>query len=155
MSQKLDTLVDNYLELQDQHVFQNDVDKSNREMYVNATKKVIKDEIYNEVKNEVREAAVIEAGHIIDEKAGLKRIDEFKKLMLDGFIVAIFVGLFVNQVTDFIGFYKGNVSLSSIWATVLLALVFLIICIGIFVCRFISELIKLIKKGKDDEGNCR
>ncbi|MDY2997808.1 MAG: hypothetical protein SOU16_10960 [Faecalimonas sp.] len=151
MSEKLDTLVDNYLKLQDKNVFQENIEEHEREIYVNAAKEKMKKEIYDEITGELREKAVLEAEHIINEKAGLKRISEFKKLMFDGFVVAIFVGLFVNQTTDIIGYYKGSITLNSIWPTVLIAFILIFICICFFAWRFISEFIKLLKKEKKDE----
>lgn len=153
MSEKLDRLVDNYLKLQDKNVFQENIEENDREMYVNAAKEKMKKEIYDEITGELRDKAISEAEHIIDEKAGLKRISEFKKLMIDGFVVAIFVGLFVNQTTDIIGYYKGSIKLNSIWPTVLITFIFIFICICIFAWQFISELIKLLKKGKKDEAD--
>ncbi len=150
MSEKLDRLVDNYLELQDKNVFQENVEECNREIYVNATKEKMKKDIYDEIKGELRDKAVSEAEQLIEEKAGARRISEFRKLMIDGFVVAIFVGLFVNQTTDLIGYYKGSVTLNSIWPTAFIAFVFILICIGIFAWKFISELIKLLGKGKND-----
>lgn len=153
MSEKLDRLVDNYLKLQDKNVFQENIEEHDREMYVNAAKEKMKKEIYDEITGELRDKAISEAEHIIDEKAGLKRISEFKKLMINGFVVAIFVGLFVNQTTDIIGYYKGSIKLNSIWPTVLITFIFIFICICIFAWQFISELIKLLKKGKKDEAD--
>jgi hypothetical protein len=151
MSEKLEILVDKYMSLQEDKVFNSGVEEQYKSVYIDATKKRLIQEIYDEVKEEVRDAAVLEAQHIIDDKAGMKRIDEFRKLMLDGFLVAIFVGLFVNQFTDFIGYFKGSVTLDSVWSTIFIACAFFIICIGIFGWVFITELIKLIKKGKNDE----
>lgn len=153
MSDKLKTLIDNYIALQDKNVFLPQIDEKNKVEYVEATKKKLYDTIYDEIKTEIRDEAVKEAEATINKRVGLKRISESKKLMLDGFIVAICVGLFVNQFTDFIGFFKGSVTLKSIWPTVVIASVFLIICILIFLWLFATELIKLVKKEYDDEND--
>lgn len=150
MSDNLNTLIDNYVALQDKNVFLSDVDEQYKAMFVEATKKELYDKIYEEIKTEVRDEVIREAEHTINKRADLKKIDEFKKLMVDGFAVAICVGLFVNQCTDFIGYFKGSVSLSSIWPTVLIAGIFLVICIIIFIWLFAAELIKLVKKEYND-----
>ena len=106
-------------------------------------------DIYEEVKEDIRDAAVKEAEEIIDEKAGLKRIDEFKKLMINGFIVAAFVGLLVNQLTNIIGFYKGSVSIATIMPTVIISAILFVICISIFTWLFLNELLRLLKKHKN------
>ena len=77
----------------------------------------------------------------------------FKKLALDGFIVAIFVGLFVNQVTEIIGHLKRTSVLVDIKPTIWLAIGFFFICVIIFLWRFLAELVKLIKKEHNDETN--
>lgn len=76
----------------------------------------------------------------------------FKKLSIDGLIVAFFVGLLVNQSTDIIGYFKGSFFTNNIWLTVGVAVVLLLICVGIFVGLFISELIKLLRKDKHENG---
>lgn len=82
----------------------------------------------------------------------MKKIEEFKKLSIDGLIVAFFVGLLVNQSTDIIGYFKGSFSTNNIWLTVGVVVVLLIICGGIFIGLFISELIKLLRKDKHENG---
>lgn len=146
MSDKLNTLVDKYLSLQDPQVFLQDIDKDEKAVYVNAIKKELIDSIYEEVKEDIRDNAVREANEIIDEKAGLKRIDEFKKLMINGFIVAALVGLLVNQLTDIIGYYKGSVTISTIMPTIIISIILFIICICIFAWLFFNELLRLLKK---------
>lgn len=146
MSDKLNTLVDKYLSLQDPQVFLQDIDKDEKAVYVNAIKKELIDSIYEEVKEDIRDNAVREAYEIIDEKAGLKRIDEFKKLMINGFIVAALVGLLVNQLTDIIGYYKGSVTISTIMPTIIISIILFIICICIFAWLFFNELLRLLKK---------
>lgn len=149
MSDKLNTLVDKYISLQDPQVFLQEIDQGEKAEYVNAIKKQLIDSIYEEVKEDIRDAAVKEAEEIIDEKAGLKRIDEFKKLMINGFIVAAFVGLLVNQLTDIIGFYKGSVSIATIMPTVIISAILFVICISIFTWLFLNELLRLLKKHKN------
>lgn len=146
MSDKLNTLVDKYISLQDPQVFLQNIDKDEKAEYVNAIKKQLIDSIYEEVKEDIRDNSVREAEEIIEEKAGLKRIDEFKKLMINGFIVAAFVGLLVNQLTDIIGYYKGSVTISSIMPTIIISAILFIICIGIFTWLFFNELLRLLKK---------
>ncbi|SDM09134.1 hypothetical protein SAMN04487833_1711 [Sarcina sp. DSM 11001] len=145
MSDTLNTLVDKYISLQDPNLFLKDVDQDVKAQYVSAIKRQLIDDIYEEVKEDIRDEAVKEAEEIIDQKAGMKLIDEFKKLMINGFIVAAFVGLLVNQLTDIIGFYKGSVTISSIMPTIIIAVVLLLICIGIFAWLFLNELLRLLK----------
>lgn len=55
MSDKLKTLIDNYIALQDKNVFLPQIDEKNKVEYVEATKKKLYDTIYDEIKTEIRE----------------------------------------------------------------------------------------------------
>ena len=152
MSNTLETLLDKYLKLEEKILFRENAVPNEKEAYVDAIKKQLSDKIYAEIKQEILESVLADAEEIIEKKAGLKRIEEFKKLSIDGLIVAFFVGLLVNQSTDIIGYFKGSFSTNNIWLTVGVAVVLLLICVGIFVGLFISELIKLLRKDKHENG---
>ena len=148
MSETLKTVLDKYIESQNKVVFRENAVPEDKDGYVDAIKKSLTDKIYDEIRAEVRDEALADASKIIEEKAGLKRIDEFKKLAINGVIVAFFVGLLVNQSTDIIGYWKGSFQASNIWITVGIAVALLVICIIIFAYMFISELIKMLRRIK-------
>lgn len=150
MSNNLKTLIEKYIVLQDKKVFLSGVDEQYKTEYVEAVKEKLYDTIYEEIKFEVRDEAIKKAEKVINKRAELKKIDEFKKLMIEGFLVAIFVGLFVNQCTDIIGFFKGNVLLNSVWPTVFIAAGFFLLCVIIFGGLFVVELVKTIKEEYSD-----
>ena len=150
MSETLKTVIDKYIESQDKVVFRENAVQEDKDGYVDAIKKSLTDKIYNEIRVEVRDEALADASKIIEEKAGLKRIEELKKLAINGVIVAFFVGLLVNQSTDIIGYLKGSFQSSNIWITVKIAVALLVICIIIFAYMFISELIKMLRKDKNE-----
>lgn len=150
MSETLKTVIDKYIESQEKIVFRENAVPEDKDGYVDAIKKYLTDSIYNEIRTEVRDEALADASKMIEEKAGLKRIEEFKRLAIDGVIVAFFVGLLVNQSTDIIGYLKGSFYTSNIWLTVKIAAALLVICIIIFAYMFISELIKMLRKDKNE-----
>lgn len=150
MSETLKSVIDKYIELQDEVVFRENAVPEEKEYYVDAVKESLTDKIYKEIRTEVRDEALADATKIVEEKAGLKRIEEFKKLALSGIVVAFFVGLLVNQSTDIIGYLKGSFQATNIWITVKIVLVLLAICILIFAYMFFSELIKMLRKGKNE-----
>ena len=150
MSETLETLIDKDIDLQDDVVFRDNAVPEDKEAYVKAIKMQLTDRIYAEVRKEVRDDAVKDASELIEKKAGIKRIKEFKKLAIDGLIVAFFVGLLVNQFTDIIGFFKGSFQTQNIWSTVGITIVLLLICLGIFLYLFISELLKMLGKEKNE-----
>ena len=95
MSDKLNMLVDNYVELQNKKVFSSGIEDDYKSVYIDAAKQQLYDMIYEEVKEEVQDQAVIDAEDILKKKAGLRRIEELRKLVFEGFFAAIFVGLLV------------------------------------------------------------
>lgn len=148
MSEKLEIIVDKLIKAQSDALFVANADEKEKEETIAALREKMITQVYSEVKEEVRDAALQEAEQILEEKAHVRQIKELKQLMLSGFLVAIFVGMLVNQVTDIIGFYKGSVSLDIIWPTVIIAVIFLVICIAIFVGMFLTEVLKILGKGK-------
>lgn len=152
MSEKLETIVEKLIKKQSDSLFGADADITEKEESIAALKERMIAQVYSEVKEEVRDAALQEAEQILDEKAHLQQIKELKKLTISGFIVAIFVGVLVNQITDVIGFYKGSVSLDVIWPTVIISSVLLAICVAIFAGMFLAEVLKLLRKGKNEKN---
>ena len=88
MATSLDNLIDNYVQLKKDILFSK-VNDEDLALFIDMTKKELKREIREEIEEEVKERALKKAQNEIEEKAGLRRIAEFKKLALDGFIVAI------------------------------------------------------------------
>ena len=149
MSETLETLIDNYISQSDR-LFKENVVPDEKDTFKEAVKAVMTKKIYDEIRQEVKDEALADAEEIIEKEAGLKRIREFRKLTVDGLIVAFFVGLLVNQSTDIIGYLKGSFQTQNIWNTVWISLALLLICVGIFGWLFVSELIKLLGKEKDE-----
>lgn len=147
MSESLKTLIDKYVKSQKISIEGSDEEKKE---VITAAKERLYDKIYQEVKEEVKEKALEEADDIIDERKRLRQLSELKKLVWSGFLVAFFVGILVNQVTDIIGYLKGSVSLTSIWPTVAIIIILLIICIMCFGWAFVSEILKILRKEKNE-----
>lgn len=145
MSKALDTLIDKYINMENLRVFKEDIAPEDTEAYIKAVKCQLKDQIYKEVCEEVREEALEEAEKITEKKARQKRIEEFRKLTVDGLIVAFFVGLLVNQSTDIIGYFKGSFITPNIGITVVIAVVIFLVCVGLCGFWFISEILRLIE----------
>lgn len=68
--------------------------------YNDAVKKQLEKEIYDEIKAEVKDEVLQKVEKEIEDRAELMKIQEFKKLIFDGFFIAFFVGLLVNQITE-------------------------------------------------------
>lgn len=145
MSYTLEKLIDEYVDLQEKTVFQTEVDTTPKSLYIHAVKTQLRQDIYNEIKEEVKNDVLQESEQLMKEKEINIKLEEYKSLMFEGFFLAIFVGLFVNQMTDFIGYFKGSVSLASVWPTTIIAGIFLLVSLIIIGILFVTQGVKLTR----------
>ncbi|SCH28827.1 Uncharacterised protein [uncultured Ruminococcus sp.] len=152
MSESLETLIDKYVDSQQTAVFSSDIKEVDKDTYISAVKMQLTSKIYNEIRDEVRDEALMDADNIIEKKAGQKRIKEFKNLMIDGAIVAFFVGMLVNQVTELLGVFKNMFKMNNVALTSICSMLLLFICIAIFGARFLSEALRILRREKNEEN---
>ncbi len=155
MSKELSRILDNYISSQENELFSDEADRELKEQYKNAAKKRIENSIYSEIENELKEKIIADAEKEIDKRAGMKRVKEYKSLTLIGIIMAFFVGLLTNQITDIIGMFKGTVTPEKIKSTVIISVVIFIICVVIAFGLFISEIIKMLERNNDERDSSR
>lgn len=152
MSEQLDRILDNYINKKTNEELGIDVD-ADRNYILDAAKSEIKNQVYREVSAEIRDQALREAEDIIEERVSTKRLEEYKKLAVEGFVLAIVVGLLVNQVTEIIAFYKGSIALESIYSTIIISVVLVVICAVVFIYIFLKTLLSMwreVKKNATD-----
>lgn len=147
MSKQLDHILDNYINKKSNEELGLEED-SECQRILDAAKEQIKTTIYDEITAEVRDKALREAEVLIEQKANMRKLNEYKKLAVEGFMLAFIVGLLVNQITDIIGFYKGSLDIESIGSTIWISLVLMLICVCIFIYIFLKTLINLWKEVK-------
>ena len=152
MSESLETLIDKYVDSQQTAVFSSDIKEVDKDTYISAVKMQLTSKIYNEIRDEVRDESLMDADNIIEKKAGQKRIKEFKNLMIDGAIVAFFVGMLVNQVTELLGVFKNMFKMNNVALTSICSMLLLFICIAIFGARFLSEALRILRREKNEEN---
>lgn len=111
----------------------------------NLAKNELKNKIYGEIREELKDEIIKEAQEDIDRKANLKQIQEIKTLTVSGAILAVFVGLFVNQVTEIISFYKGSIDKVGVKSTLEISIFCLVIAILITAGWFFGNALKVIK----------
>lgn len=155
MSEELSKILDNYISSQEGELFSDEADIELKEKYKSATKKRIENIIYSEIQNELKEKIIADAEKEIDKRAGMKRVKEYKSLTLIGIIMAFFVGLLTNQITDIIGMLKGTVTPEKIKCTVIISFVIFMICVAIAFGLFISEIIKMLERNNDERDSSR
>ena len=90
-----------------------------------------------EIREKYKQEIIAEAQKEIEKERDKQQIREIRKLMWAGFFVAFLVGLAVNQVTEIIAYLKGDST--TIWVTVLISVVLLLICIGIYLYSFLND----------------
>lgn len=108
-------------------------------------KKELRNRICEEIKEELKEQIVKEAQDEIDRKANLKQIQEIKTLTVTGAILAVFIGLLVNQLTEIISYYKGSILVVGTQSTWLISTVFFAIAAIITAGWFFRNALKIIK----------
>ena len=72
--------------------------------------------------------------------------------MIDGAIVAFFVGMLVNQVTELLGVFKNMFKMNNVALTSICSMLLLFICIAIFGARFLSEALRILRREKNEEN---
>ena len=87
--------------------------------------------------------------NFIKEKVEAERIKEVRNLVIQGFVVSIFVGLLVNQITDIIGYYKGSVQLNNLGSTIWWVFGLTLICVAIFGYTFLMTLFEMLRRAKN------
>lgn len=154
MSKTLDELIDESIKEKQEKLFKTQGNKEQKE-YLERSKLLLKKEIEKKIKTEIKEECIDEimqeAERRTNKKKQKEKIDELRILAFQGLIVALFVGVSVNQVTDFIGIFKGSVNVDSPWPTVFIAVVCMVICFIMYAYMFMKSLVKLV--GKDTEEN--
>ena len=67
-------------------------------------------------------------------------MEELKEIIWSGFLVAFFVGLLVNQVTDVITHLKGDDNMQGTLAAII---ILLLLCLAVFLYMFIAKVKKI------------
>ena len=116
---------------------------------VSALRERTKNKIVSEIKEEYKKELKKEVNTEIQEEQHRKKISELKTLMWEGFIIAFIVGLTTDQVTDIIAHFKGSALLPSVWTTIGIAVVLLLVAIGIYAYTFFNNVLSIIREYKD------
>lgn len=145
MGKELDRLVNEFCEMKYDKVFSDNSQEEDINELKNIIKIRLKQNIVNEVKYECEQEILENAKKEIKKNEQLKKINEIKTIVWSGFIVSFLVGVLVNQVTDIISFLKGIITIKSIYPTVLICLILLVICVFAFIWTFITKIIDLFR----------
>ena len=142
---QLDSIIDTAV--QTYHLEVGNYDKASVET---AVKQRIREEIISEVYEYKKAQIVQEAKTEIENEKKKSSFASVKQIMWEGFVLALIVGLLVNEASYLIQYLKelGNGSI-PILVTVILIIVFAIIALALYIVKFTKDIIdKFIKNKK-------
>lgn len=142
---QLDNIIDTAV--QTYHLETDNYDKDSVET---AVKQKIREEIISEV-YEYKKAQIVQEAKIeIEDEKKKSSFASIKQIMWEGFVLALIVGLLVNEASYLIQYLKelGNGSI-PILVTVILIIVFAVIALALYIVKFTKDIIdKFIKNKK-------
>lgn len=147
MSKQLENLVEEYIH-NHQDVIKIKSDGQNNDFYIlahDAIKKKLIEDVKEEIVSEEKESIIKDAEIEIQKIKDRKYIEELKVLIGEGFVVAFFVGLLVNQVTDLISIFKGTLYNEVLLKTIVIAVMLFALCVGIFIFNYLVKVVRYIK----------
>ena len=144
---ELDKVIDALMKAKKDRIKENVTEEETEEL-INALREKTKEKIIQEIKDKYKEEVVEAANLEIEKKKQKKKLDELRSLMWNGFIVAFVVGLAVNQVTDVIGYYKGNVKLDVIWPTNIIIMILVLVCVILYGYSFLKNVIEIYNENR-------
>lgn len=110
----------------------------------------LRNKVKTEIVNEMTEEEVSRQKELIDKRVGAysasKAIKEIKQFIIEGIILAVAIGLLVNQLTDVITYLKG--ANAYVATGVIIALLILIVFVYVLI-RLTSTISKIVNS-KDE-----
>lgn len=156
MAEKFDEVVEVFAREHCKDKLKKNLDDAEKEYLLKIVREETTREVMNEIRAELKSEIEQEVKSEIEEQGRLNRLSNLKKLIADGFTLAVFVGLLVNQLTEIIDYYKGSDSELPIGITWMISLVLSVICGIILLAGFAKEFIKMYNaytKGRNNHEN--
>ena len=121
----------------------------------NELKLLLKEKRKAQIIDEIRNAYELEWNAELEKKQSQvnrqKKIEDLKELLFTGFILAVVVGLAVNQVSEILNYVKGLSSWNDLLTSIILSLFLIGICLLMYWYSFYKEAIKYIKNSLNEE----
>lgn len=118
------------------YVHNNAEEKQEEPDILSAAEDSIKKRIVEEIEPVIKEKVKAQ----VETEENEKKLEELKEIIWSGFLVAFFVGLLVNQVTDVITHLKGN---DNMQGTLTAIIILLLLCLAVFLYMFIAKVKKI------------
>ena len=146
MSKTLNNLIDKAYKSQEKEIKEKCA-FSNEDLTIHsmAVKESLEKLVYKEIKQELYDEVTIAATKQLEKEALNKKVKELEKIIYTGLILAIFVGMLVNQLTDIITYLKNGTNFNLLSNTIILVLIFAGLCILITVVIFVKDALNMIK----------
>ena len=152
MGKELDKLIESYLAtLEAKYKSKNECDDGMLQIAKNALISDFQKKVRDEIVSEFTEAEKAQIDKKIQEHKTQKDLENLRTLVLEGIVLAIVVGILVNQITEIIAYFKtGNYAIAWTWGIVFL--------LGIGVWSFVlfrlaSAIGALLKNKENDNAN--
>lgn len=153
MNKKLNNVIEKSLKFSKFYKDKNiDEDEEAKFSFEAARDKAAK-EIYEEIRSEVRQEEIDKAQEEIKNTRLINKIKDFKILTITSVFIAFFIGMAVNQITNFLylfNFFKKWYGMFSIFV---LSVFIIVIIIGYIILKEIVEY--LLKRGKNERDNSK
>lgn len=124
--------------------------KHDKVEFINALRESKKQQIIEEIRVEYKKEIEEEIQKELESDRNREKLHEIKSLLWNGFFLAFFVGLAVNQVTEILSFLKELKSDQELFYTILLSGVFLGVCVLMYAYSFLKSALKIFDEWKKD-----
>jgi len=152
MGKELDKLIESYLAtFEAKYKSKNECDDGMLQIAKNALISDFQKKVRDEIVSEFTEAEKAQIDKKIQEHKTQKDLENLRTLVLEGIVLAIVVGILVNQITEIIAYFKtGNYAIAWTWGIVFL------LGIGVWsfvLSRLASAIGALLKNKENDNAN--
>ena len=136
------------LEILARIAIEDDFNKNSLDYHKEEAIKQLYDTVYSEVEKEILTNFSKSIEMKIKKELSSERISDHKELVISGFLLALIVGLLVNQVTEIINAIKDLVFPSL--STIIVSLILFFLCWAIFSFSFSHKLKELLNEINED-----
>lgn len=135
------------LEILARIAIEDDLNKNSLDYHKEEAIKQLYDTVYSEVEKEILTNFSKSIEMKIKKELSSERISDHKELVISGFLLALIVGLLVNQVTEIINAIKEVFPSLS---TIIVSLILFFLCWAIFSFSFSHKLKELLNEINED-----
>ena len=135
------------LEILARIAIEDDLNKNSLDYHKEEAIKQLYDTVYSEVEKEILTNFSKSIEMKIKKELSSERISDHKELVISGFLLALIVGLLVNQVTEIINAIK---EIFPSLSTIIVSLILFFLCWAIFSFSFSHKLKELLNEINED-----